>query len=152
GYVAPLVDTTLIVEGIPNQPRLLDIGPDNYEANESVSNAAFIGSGSALNVSHLAIFPNVLEHRFAPADQDFYRFVAQATGTLDFQVYFHLFSPLVLPAGGNLNIQVLDAVGNVIASGAPPAFGVTGPLGNARIRIPVVQGQTYYLHVFGANV
>ena len=100
-------------------PNLLILGPDNYEQNDFRATAAFLGSASTINAPHESIFPNVLEHRFAPADQDYYRAVAQQTGTLDFQVYFRLFSTALLPAGGNLNIQVLDVAGNVIASGAP---------------------------------
>ena len=87
-----------------------------------------------------------------PADQDFYRVVAQTTGTLDFQVYFQLYDPTLLPAGGNLALEVLDAAGNVIAHTATTAvFGTVGTTANARIRIPAVQGQSYWLHVFGAN-
>ncbi len=150
GLVSPLV---LPPGADPNtfNPNLLILGPDIYEQNETRANAAFLGSAAAINAPHEAIFPNSLEHRFAPADQDYYRFVAQNTGTLDFQVYFQLFSPTLLPGGGNLNIQALDAAGNVLASGAPPVFGSVGTTADARIRIPVVQGQTYYLHVFGAN-
>jgi hypothetical protein len=142
GTIAPLTATA---------DNLLVMGADIYEQNESRQNAAFLGSGSTINAPHDAIFPNVLEHRFAPADQDFYRFVAQNTGTLDFQVYFRRFSTTLLPGGGVLNIQVLDVTGTVIASGAPAVFGSVGAIANARIRIPVVQGQTYYLRVFGAN-
>ena len=40
--------------------------------------------------------------------------VAQDTGTLDFQVYFKLYAGL-LPPGGNLDLEVLDSAGNVIA-------------------------------------
>ena len=88
-----------------------------------------------------------------PADNDFYRVVAQTTGTLDFQVYFHLYRAALLPAGGNLNLTVLDGAGDVIAaaSGGAAAFGAVGGTGDARIRIPAVAGQTYYLHVFGSN-
>jgi hypothetical protein len=150
GLVSPLA----LPPGVdPNtfNSSLLILGPDIYEQNETRANAAFLGSASTINAPHESIFPNSLEHRFAPADQDYYRFVAQNTGTLDFQVYFRLFDPTLFPGGGNLNIQALDAAGNVLASGAPPVFGSVGSTADARIRIPVVQGQTYYLHVFGAN-
>ncbi len=151
GNVAPLVAKTTI-NGVANQPQLVNLGPDNYEPNDSIANSYFLGAGSAINVQRAAIFPNVLEHRFAPADQDFYRVVAQTTGTLDFQVYFNLY-PGLLPAGGNLNIEAFDAAGDVIASsvGGPATFGAAGAAGNDRIRIPAVAGQTYYLEVFGAS-
>ena len=151
GTVDPKVATATI-NGVPNQPQLLDLGADNYEPNDSITNAYFLGSGSTINVPHAAIFPNVLEHRFASADQDFYRVVAQTTGTLDFQVYFNLY-PGLLPAGGNLNVLAFDKFGNPIASstGGTAAFGVAGATGDARIRIPVVAGQTYYLEVVGGG-
>ncbi len=53
--------------------------------------AAYIGSGEALNVTNLAIFPNADEHPGVPADQDYFRFVADTTGIMDFQVYFHVY-------------------------------------------------------------
>ncbi len=83
GIVSPLVS------GAGN---LLVLGADNYEQNEFQATSAFLGSASTINAAHESIFPNVLAHRFAPADQDFFRVVAQTTGTLDFQVYFRLFS------------------------------------------------------------
>src|SRR6202012_3427887 len=43
--------------------------------------------------------------------------------------------------------------GNVIAaaSGGAADFGALGGTGGARVRIPAVAGQTYFVHVFGAN-
>ncbi|MCA9098209.1 MAG: VCBS repeat-containing protein, partial [Planctomycetaceae bacterium] len=68
--------------------------------------------------------------------------VAQTTGTLDFQIYFN--QNVGLPGNGNLDIQLLDSTGDLIASS-------TSSDDNERIRIPVVQGQIYYLKVFGAT-
>ncbi len=154
--VSPFVGTDQNAGPFLNQPNLLILGPDLNEPNQnpvngSPFNATFLGSGPTINVNNAAIFPNNAEFPFVPADQDYYRVVAQNTGTLDFQVYFNLFDSALFPAGGNLNIQVLDVNGNVIAAGAPASFGSVGTTANARIRIPVVQGQTYYLRVFGAN-
>ena len=131
-------------------PNLLILGPDNYEENEFRTTAAYLGSAAAINVPHLAIFPNDAEHPGVPADQDFFRVVAGATGTLDFRVFFRVFSPALLPAAGDLNIQVLDIDGTVIA-GSGPLFGTNDATGDERIRIPAVAGQTYYLRVFGAD-
>jgi len=155
--VSPNVGTDQNAGPFLNQPNLLILGPDLNEPNQNPVNgnpfnATFLGSGPTINVQNAAIFPNNTEFPFVPADQDYYRVVAQNSGTLDFQVYFNLFDPALFPAGGNLNIQVLDVNGNVIATGAPANFGSVGTSANARIRIPVVQGQTYYLRVFGANV
>ena len=125
-------------------PQLLILGPDNYEPNEFRTNAAFIGSGSSINVTNLAIFPNAFEHRFVVADNDWYRFTAQYTGTLDIQVYFQQI-PEFLPGQGNLEIEVRDASGDLITG-----FGANDNTDDERSRIPVVAGQTYYLRVFGA--
>ena len=86
-----------------------------------------------------------------PADQDYYRVVAQTTGTLDFQVYFKLY-PGSAAAGGNLALEVLDAAGtsSPIRRRRPPSAR-SARTGDARIRIPAVAGQSYWLHVFGAN-
>ncbi len=128
--------------------NLLIMGPDLNEPNEFQANAAFVGSGSTLQIQHASIFPNFSEFPGVPSDNDYYRVVAQTTGTLDFQVYFKLFNPALLPAGGNLNLEVLDVNGNIIAT-APGTFGALGTTANARVRIPAVAGQSYFLHVFG---
>ena len=130
------------------QPNLLIMGPDLNEPNENQANATFVGSGATLQIQHASIFPNYQEFPGVPSDNDYYRVVAQTTGTLDFQVYFQLFDPTLLPGGGNLNLEVLDGNGNVIAS-APGTLGAVGTTANARVRIPAVAGQSYFLRVFG---
>jgi hypothetical protein len=149
--VSPNVATSTF-KGV-TAPNLLVMGPDLNEPNNDRFNATFLGSGSTLQVQHASIFPNNTEFPFVPADQDFYRVVAQTTGTLDFQVYFRLFDPALFPAGGSLDLQALDAAGNVVAqaSGGAVALGSLGANGNARIRIPAIAGQSYFLRVFGAN-
>jgi hypothetical protein len=127
-------------------PNLLVLGPDPFEENEFRTTAAFLGSGHTINVQDLAVFPNASEHVGVPADQDWFRVVAQTTGTLDFQVYFRQFAPALLPAGGDLDIEVRDEAGNVMAG-----FGINDATDNERIRIPAVAGRTYYLRVFGAD-
>lgn len=118
--------------------RLIVFAPDPYEVNGSLDNdsrvlATYMGSGATINVD-----PTI-----APAgDVDMYQFVAAETGTLDFQVYFE--QNVGLPGNGNLDIQVLDNQGNVIGSG-------TSLDDNERVRIPAVQGQIYFLKVFGAT-
>ncbi len=128
--------------------NLLILGPDQYEQNEYYQTAAYLGSGETLNVENLAIFPNIDEHPGVPADQDYFRVVAETTGILDFQIYFHVYDVDLLPAGGNINIEVLDGSGDLVAGNG--AFGSYDVTANARIRIPAVAGQTYYLRVFGA--
>lgn len=139
-----------LVAGGPNTPQLLNIGPDNFEENETWPNAAVLGSGETINVENLAIFPDANEHPFVPADTDFFQVVAKDTGTLDFRVTFRTFNPALLPQGGQLEIRLLDSTGTVVA-GSNGFF--SGPAGtpNACVRIPAVSGETYYLQVLGAN-
>ncbi|MCU0960500.1 MAG: dockerin type I domain-containing protein, partial [Pirellulaceae bacterium] len=134
---------------VPTGDNLLILGPDLYEQNEFPQTAAFLGAGGVLNVQNLAIFPNRFEHLGVPADQDYFRVVAAQTGILDFQVYFHMYDPAIFPAAGDLSIEVLDTSGAVIAGGG--TFGSHDTTPNARVRIPAVAGQSYYLHVSGAN-
>ncbi len=138
------------VAGTNLNPNLLVMGPDSYDPNNSLGTATFLGSGPTLQIQNAAIFPNNNENPGAPADQDYYRVVAQTTGTLDFQVYFNVYSTTLLPAGGELDLQVFDSAGNMIAS-APGTFGAQGATANARVRIPAVAGQSYYLRVYGAT-
>ena len=138
------------VAGTNLNPNLLVMGPDIYESNDTQGTAAYLGSASTLQIQNASIFPNSSEFPGVPADQDYYRVVTQTTGTLDFQVYFKVYATTLLPAGGELDLQVLDAAGNVIAS-APGTFGAQGAAANARVRIPAVAGQSYYLHVYGGT-
>ena len=137
--------------------NLLILGPDLYESNEFRTTAAFLGSGSNINVDNLAIFPNSSEHVGVPQDTDYFRVVAHTTGTLDVQVYFEDLNGLV-PGDGDLNLAVLDSDGTIIAGTGAAAtsatFGTDEGAGDSdeRIRIPVVQGETYYIRVFGGSV
>ena len=51
-----------------------------------------------------------------PADQDYYQVVAQTTGTLDFQVYFKVYSTACCRPAANSICRCYDAAGDVIAS------------------------------------
>ena len=130
-------------------PNLLILGPDPYEQDEFLGTPAYLGSAATINAQRLSIFPNASEHSGVPADTDYFQVVAEKTGTLDFQVFFRTFNTGLLPGGGQLGIRVLDQAGNVI--GGAGTFGNPDNTANARVRIPAVQGQTYFLHVFGAN-
>lgn len=128
----------------PAQNRLI-MGPDLYEQNNARSDASFLGSGSAINVQNLAIFPPINEHRFVDSDQDWFRLVAQHTGTLDATAYFAMYSPELLPQGGDLTLNLFDSDGTPVSG-----FGVSDSDPDARRRFPVVAGQTYYLQILGA--
>lgn len=137
----------------PAEHRLI-LGPDVYEQNDDQSDAKFIGTGKTLNITNLAIFPPIREHRFVIEDVDWFHFVAESTGTLDFQLYFREYSDQLLPQGGNIYAEVYDADGTLIAGNGN--FGTNDEDGanvrddNERIRIPAVAGQSYFLKVYGA--
>ncbi|HVX63658.1 MAG TPA: hypothetical protein VHC19_23755, partial [Pirellulales bacterium] len=84
---------------------LLFMGPDLNEANETQFGATILGSAGTIQVPHATIFSNTSEFPGVPADNDYYSVTAEQTGTLDFVATFHLFSPSLLPAGGNINLQ-----------------------------------------------
>ncbi|HEY5313437.1 MAG TPA: hypothetical protein VIK18_13010, partial [Pirellulales bacterium] len=134
-----------------SQPNALFMGPDQDESNDSLVTATSLGSGTNIQVASVAISSGLSPGQ--ATDVDFYSVVAQQTGTLDLQALFSVFDPALLPGGGILNLQAFDAAGDLIAtaSSGPETFGATGADGDARLRIPAVAGQTYYLEVFGAN-
>jgi hypothetical protein len=102
-------------------------------ANDTINLATHLGAGGGLNLDP-AIFP--------AGDVDTYQLVAQETGMLDFHVFFELNA--ALPDNGNLDVDVLDANGNLIASGAASGDG-------QQVTIPAVKGQVYFLRVRGAG-
>jgi hypothetical protein len=143
-----------LVAGTNLNPNLLIMGPDTGEPNNNLGNATFVGSGPNLQILHASVFPSSTEFPGVPSDFDYYRVVADKTGTLDFQVYFKVFSTALLPNGGALDIAVFDGAGNLVASAGSSiaeVFGSVGANGNARVKIPAVQGQSYYLGVTGAT-
>ena len=120
---------------------------DPYEFNDARTLATYLGAADSINVDPV-INPGVDPNFGLPADEDWYRVVAETTGVLDFQVYFRQVGPVAsgrpgLPNSGNLDISVTDVAGNVIAG-----FGVNDANDNERVRIPAIAGQTYYLRVF----
>lgn len=141
---------------ITNDPagsQLVVFKHDPFESNDDRFTATYLGSGDTINVDP-TIDPGPLADPFGDGqnfggDSDYYRVVAEATGTLDFQVYFRQVAALAsgrpgLPNDGNLDINVRDAAGNVIAG-----FGANDADDDERVRIPAVEGQTYYLEVVG---
>ncbi|RLT12749.1 MAG: CHRD domain-containing protein [Planctomycetota bacterium] len=158
--------------------RLVVFKHDPFEYNDDRFVATHIGANSVVNVDP-TIDPSFLDDPFgdgfaAPTDFDWYRVVATVTGTLDIQAFFEEIGAIVssgrpgLPSNGDLQIEVYDADGFVAGVSAPiagngPNFGTNNGAGetdndgdtfaeNERIRIPTVQGQVYYLRVFGATV
>ena len=129
---------------------------DPFEFNNSQFLATHLGADHAINLDP-TIDPSANPAAGLPADVDFYRFEALVTGTLDLQVFFDEIPTVPsgrpgLPGNGNLNIELFDRDGTLIA-GAGPAFGGNdgggvnpelnldgdAPSEDERIRIPAVQ-------------
>ncbi|MCM2371709.1 dockerin type I domain-containing protein [Aporhodopirellula aestuarii] len=140
-----IVSPNVVVAG--GVPQLLVMGPDASEPNEFRTNATHLGAGDSINVDNLAIFPNFGEHPGVPADTDLFQIVAESTGTLDVTAHFEMYAVGLLPGGGDLTLNVLDTLGNVIAGAG--TFGNADGTPNARVRFPAVQGQTYFVRVTG---
>ena len=151
GNAEPLVATFVNVEVAQpiagNGGDVVVFKHDPYEFNNARTLATYLGANDAINVDP-TINPGVDPNFNFPADEDWYRVVAETTGVLDFQVYFRQVGPVAsgrpgLPNAGNLDIQVTDAAGTVISG-----FGNNDATNDERVRIPAVAGQTYYLRVF----
>lgn len=154
--VAPL-DPITGGTGTDGLGRLVVFKNDPFEANNTLPNATFLGSGPTVNVDP-TIDPGGIPAFNIPGDNDFYQFVAQETGTLDLQIYFEPIGTLAngragLPAGGELVANVLDS--NGVPVSIATASNLLDP--NAikigeRVTVPVVRNQTYYLRVQGQTV
>lgn len=135
--------------GDDGKGKLVEVVPDPFEPNNTLSTATYLGAGATINVT-LSISPPGNVAFGIPGDEDWFRFVAQETGVIDFQVYFTQINVLDnggtgLPGGGNIDIQIYDTFGNQIATS------LSGD-SDERITIPVVRNVTYYLRAFGATV
>jgi hypothetical protein len=146
--------------------RLVVFKHDPYEYNDDLFTATHLGANDATNVDPTIdpgaiLFP--FDNSTIPGDADWYRLEAEVTGTLDVQAFFEEIPTIVssgrpgLPGAGNLDIELYDVDGTLIA-GYGPNFGRNdGPAElnvdsdqfqeNERIRIPAVAGQVYYLRV-----
>ncbi|MGI8980394.1 MAG: dockerin type I domain-containing protein [Pirellulaceae bacterium] len=129
---------------------------DTLEWNDNIANATHLGADETINVDPNIDPGAVVVPGFAPlpADNDFFRIVAERTGTLDIQVYFTQLLTVPsgrpgLPNAGNLDIELYDVDGTLIVDGVLGGldFGINDATDNERIRIPAVAGQTYYLRV-----
>ncbi len=125
---------------------------DPYESNDTRNTATHLGAGTVINLDPI-INPGGLTNPFGdgqnfPGDADWFRFVAQETGTLDVTAYFREIDQLGarpgLPGGGNLDIRFFDSKGNLVATSA-------GTVDNERLVIPVVENEVYFLQVFGVG-
>jgi Ca2+-binding RTX toxin-like protein/subtilisin-like proprotein convertase family protein len=147
--------------------RLVVFKNDVLESNNSLATSWFLGSDVAVNADP-TIDPAGFD--FPPAgpdpfdvlgDTDFFQFVAQETGTLDFQIYFDPIASVGaagalrpgLPGNGELIVTVFDSDGMPMPVGtATPILdmdtGMAVKIGE-RIHIPVVRNNRYFLRVTG---
>ncbi|MGE0755831.1 MAG: Ig-like domain-containing protein [Pirellulaceae bacterium] len=148
--------------------RLITIGFDAYELNDDRFEATHLGTSGTLP-SDPAIDAVGLTSPFQDAfdvagDNDWYRVEAIVNGTLDIRVFFDEIGSIGtrpgLPGNGNLDVELYDADGTRIAghgtfgdNDGPAEFNPDGDAfgEDERIRIPTVQGQVYYVRVFGAT-
>jgi hypothetical protein len=124
---------------------------DPLEENNARTNATHLGANSAINVDPV-IDPGPDADFGLPGDEDWYRVVAQHTGTLDFTIYFRQQGDLDngragLPGDGDLQLFAYDASGNLISGFGGNESAPTDQ--DERIRIPAVEGQTYFFRVVG---
>ena len=155
--------------GTGDDARLVVFKEDAFELNDDRFTATLLGANATVNVDP-TIDPAGQVNPFGdgfdiPGDEDWYRLEAVTTGTLDVQVFFEEVADIGsrpgLPGDGNLNIELYDVDGTLIAGNG--VFGdndganeldTDGDAFNEdeRIRIPAVEGQTYYLRVVGNTV
>ncbi|NQT87700.1 hypothetical protein HQ560_13100 [bacterium] len=104
------------------------IWTDRLEPNNSIAAATVLGSEQAITVRDLTIHHD--------DDTDYYQITAHDTGALSLNAFF-------THAVGNLDIEVLDGAGNLIAT----AVSATD---DEQLVIPVVSQEMYFLHVYGS--
>ncbi len=105
------------------------IASDRFEPNNTLATATVLGSEPEITLRDLSIHDQ--------DDEDFYKITANKTGKLIINAFF-------THAVGDLDIQVQDMNGNVIANSATATD-------DEQIIIPVVSQEMYFLRVFGLN-
>ena len=153
--------------------RLMVFAMDQSEYNDDRYTSTNLGASLTTTLG-ATIDPGAILNPFGDGidllgDEDWFKVQAQVSGTLDFQTLFDEIGTLDggrpgLPGNGDLDIYVYDADGTLIAGngplwggnnglGANPELNVDGDTfaENERIRIPAVQGQTYYVRVIGRS-
>ncbi len=132
--------------------RLVVFDTDPFEHNESLPNRTDLPA-----LYEVAVNPNIdpgaasgvfVGGPHLPGDEDWYRFDADRTATLRFELVFEPIGPLAngnpgLPGDGQLQIEVYDPSHNLIAK-----YGGEGP---ATHTVGVEGGKTYSLRVRGAT-
>lgn len=129
--------------------RLVVFDTDPFEHNESLPNRTDLPA-----LYEVAVNPNIdpgadtFDDLALPGDEDWYRFDADRTATLRFELVFEPIGPLAngnpgLPGDGQLRIEVYDPSNQLIAK-----YGGEGPSTHT---VGVEGGKTYSLRVRGAT-
>lgn len=105
--------------------------PDRFESNNTLATATNLGSEPTTILNGLSILGDLDQ-----SDLDFFKITAHDTGALIVRAYFSA------PAG-DLDLDILDRDGNVIATGQVNADGKF-------LTIPVVGQQMYFIRMSGA--
>jgi predicted Zn-dependent protease len=103
--------------------------PDQYEPNNALAAAAYLGKGNNISVAGLSIHD--------AADVDYFRF--QVPNSASYQV-----SILFAHAAGNLDMAVYDAGQNLVASAASLSD-------NESLTLSLTANQSYYVKVFSPD-
>jgi hypothetical protein len=111
---------------------MLGAFPDRFEPNDAINPGVPTDLGSAPFYSQQGLTIHSL------TDEDFFKVVAYATGTMTFQVQFN-------SRISDLDVQIQDQFGNPIAN--EPTSGLDNR-DVEKLTIPVVKGQTYYMRIF----
>lgn len=112
--------------------QLLIVSPDANENNDALANAVVLGSPEQVTLNQLSI--NSI------FDVDFFKYTANETGKLNVRALFD-------HDIGNLDLEIQDMAGNVIAMAMNSATGTN----QEELVIPVVDQEMYFVRVFGAG-
>lgn len=124
----------IVVKGHGNygdvgQYTLVGTLPDAYENNDSRETAALLGVAPGISLPALNID--------RPGDDDWYQFTLNAPNSIDFLATFS-------HSGGNLDLQVTDAAGTVLAAS-------NSLTDNELLQLANLTAGTYYVHIYGVG-
>ncbi|HOP76785.1 MAG TPA: Ig-like domain-containing protein [Thermogutta sp.] len=127
------------IEGLGFQGILYTL-PDLNEPNDTIAEATILGSIPHLTLRDLTIHTN----EWNTTNDDYFQITARDSGALLVNVMFTDDGIGGNQVAGALSAELLDRLGNVIATAVPTAYGV-------QIVAPVVSQQRYYVRVFSTD-
>jgi Ca2+-binding RTX toxin-like protein len=106
---------------------------DRFEANNTIATAKDLGTVVHANYNDLTIHLPT-----NPADLDFFKVTAAATGTMEFSI--DISDPLASP----INLQLVDSSGRKLQD-------ATGPADHKELTVPAQAGQMFFLKIFATS-